>query len=147
MIEEKIQRALDSYASGFNCAQSVVAAFSEAVNVDAQTLCKLSSCFGGGMRMGAACGAFSGALMVLGMRYGFGEYSEDGKAFIEEKTIDFIALWKAQVGFTDCRSILGIDVSDPAQRQAAKENHVFEQKCPNCIEAGVRILQQMMEES
>ena len=41
--------ATDNFRQGYNCAQSVLLAFAEEVNLDKETALKLSSSFGGGM--------------------------------------------------------------------------------------------------
>lgn len=55
----------------YNCAEAVVAAFSEARGEPPRTLTPLVSPFGGGVgSLGHMCGAISGALVVLGRRAG-----------------------------------------------------------------------------
>ena len=50
-----------------NCAQSVLMAFTQSLNIDDETAYKLGSAFGSGMKTGITCGAITGALMVLGL--------------------------------------------------------------------------------
>ncbi len=140
MRETKFEVALATFDEGYNCTQSVISAFAGDLGLDLSSALKLASCFGGGMRMGATCGALSGALMVLGLAKGFAEVSPEAKAEIEEEAKAFIASWKRELGVTDCREILGLDVSDPDQRQKAREQGVFELHCPQCIETAVRLL-------
>ena len=51
----------------FNCCQSVLVPFAREMGLTEEQAFALGSNFNGGMRCGAACGAFAGALMVLGM--------------------------------------------------------------------------------
>ena len=51
----------------YNCAQSVVVAFSDVIGLTDQQSYNLAAHFGSGMRHGSTCGAVTGALMVLGM--------------------------------------------------------------------------------
>lgn len=51
----------------YNCAQGVLAAFAEELGIDEDTAFRVGANFGSGMRMGATCGAVTGALMVLGL--------------------------------------------------------------------------------
>jgi C_GCAxxG_C_C family probable redox protein len=45
--------------------------------LDADTARKISCGFGGGMRHGEVCGAVTGAIMILGLKYG--QYNTDDK--------------------------------------------------------------------
>ena len=55
---------------GFNCAQIVVTDFSKDFNIDEKKSKQIAACFGGGMGCGETCGALTGALMVIGLKYG-----------------------------------------------------------------------------
>lgn len=144
MDSEKTTLALQYHEAGYNCAQAVFSAFSEDFGLDSTTSRKISSCFGGGMRRGATCGALSGALMVLGLAMGFGEMDEAHKACTEELCKILNAEWKEEIGALDCNHILGIDVGDPIQKQMAKESGIFARKCPGCIRTGVRLLEETL---
>lgn len=133
--------AQGNFRNGLNCAQSVVSAFTKQLELDDRTAKRISSCFGGGMRMGATCGALSGALMVLGFAKGFDEFTIERKTNTDNLCIEFVAKWKEKVGNTNCREILGLDVSNPAERQRGKDEGIYERFCPNCIETAVRLLE------
>lgn len=60
------EKALAYYASGCNCAQSVLCACKEYTGVDEKTAQAISAAFGAGMGCGEVCGALTGALMVIG---------------------------------------------------------------------------------
>ncbi len=51
----------------YNCAQSVLIPFREACGLSREAANQLGANFGSGMRHGGACGALTGALMVLGL--------------------------------------------------------------------------------
>lgn len=66
------KRAMELFKEGYNCSQSVFAAFCEECGMDFETALKISSSFGGGMgRLREVCGAVSGMFMVAGMKYGY----------------------------------------------------------------------------
>ena len=66
-MSNKSQQAIELFKQGYNCAQSVFAAFCEDLNLDFETALKLASSFGGGMgKAGEVCGAVSSCIMVLG---------------------------------------------------------------------------------
>ncbi len=70
--EQIADRSVHNFVEApFNCAEAVVAAFSEARGEDARTLAPLVTGFGGGVgSLGHMCGAISGGLVVLGRRAG-----------------------------------------------------------------------------
>lgn len=144
MLSEKALAALKLHDEGYNCAQAVLSVFADDWGISPAAACKISSCFGGGMRMGATCGALTGALMALGLAKGFSEYSPEAKATTEYHTSLLIHSWIEQFGVTDCREILGVDVRDPKARQKAKEQGVFAAHCPNCISSAVMLLEGML---
>ena len=63
--------AKNNFMQGYNCAQAVLLAFCDDLGFDEQTALMLASPFGGGIgRMREVCGAFTGAVMVLGLKFG-----------------------------------------------------------------------------
>lgn len=144
MASERLNKAMSTYDSGCNCAQSVVSAFAEEMGISQDTFLRLSSCFGGGMRIGATCGALSGALMILGLAKGFSKFSAEAKSDIETQTLDFINLWISRFEKTDCREILGLDVTDPLQRERGKQEGIFKLHCPHCISGAVELLESIL---
>ena len=71
MIDHSIL-AKENFLKGYNCSQAVLLSFSDLTGLDETVAMKLASSFGGGMgRMREVCGAVSGALMVLGLLYGY----------------------------------------------------------------------------
>ena len=67
---DQITKAIKLFGQGYMCSQAVFAAFSEQFGITEKQALKIGGCFGGGMNKGEVCGACTGALMVLGMRYG-----------------------------------------------------------------------------
>ncbi len=66
----KREIAINYFNNGYNCAQSVVAAFCEDFGVDKKTALMMSEGFGGGMgRMRLTCGAVTGMFFIVGLKY------------------------------------------------------------------------------
>ena len=135
-----------NHESGFNCAQSVLAVFAEDYGMPLKLALKLASPFGGGMRMAATCGALTGALMVLGLACGYSEFDEELKDKSDQLTRELLRRWQKEIGPTDCKVILGYDVSDPDQRELATQAGVYDLHCPRCIGKAAEILAQMLAE-
>lgn len=69
--EDRAARALDYFHQGYNCSQSVFAAFADVCGLTEETALKLSSPLGAGIgRMREVCGAFCGMSMLAGSLYG-----------------------------------------------------------------------------
>ena len=64
---ERCKIAKEKHELGFNCAQSVLAAFADLTELPEEQLMSLSGGFGGGTGTGELCGAVSGAVMTLGL--------------------------------------------------------------------------------
>ena len=61
------EKAAGMHATGCNCAQSVFLMFAEEGGLDPETARKLLQGFGGGLAVGEACGALTGAAAALGL--------------------------------------------------------------------------------
>ena len=144
-----MQRGLEAaalYANGCNCAQAVLAVFSEALQMDRETAIRVATGFGGGMgRSGNTCGAVTGAFMVLGLARGM-RRAEDAAA--KETTYALVREFSRH--FTDqhatlaCRELLGVDIGTAEGRQAAKERGLFTTLCKELIQDAVIILEKML---
>ena len=65
------QKAQELFCKGCNCAQAIVLAFKDKLDVDELTLKKVSSSFGGGVaRLREVCGCVSGMAIVMGLIHG-----------------------------------------------------------------------------
>lgn len=146
MLSRRQSLALTTFSEGMNCAQSVCSAFAADLSMNYGQMMKLASCFGGGMRMGATCGALTGALMVLGLAAGYSVYDLAAKQDTEKLTLDLLAAWKEKIGQTDCKEILGINPSIPVRRQLAKEQGIFDDNCPHCIATAVELVEKILQE-
>ena len=73
-VDRKINRkkdALGLFHEGYNCAQAILAAYGDMFGLEKKNALKIGAPFGGGVaNTGDTCGALSGALMVIGLRYG-----------------------------------------------------------------------------
>ena len=76
-MKSKSEIAVEKFLGGFNCAQSVFYSFCDDLQFDNNTALKIACGFGAGMgRKEEVCGAVSGGVLVLGIKYGRGEKDE-----------------------------------------------------------------------
>ena len=75
------KRAEELFLEGYNCAQAVLAAFSDLTGLSVEESARIASSFGGGMcGMRSTCGSVSGMLMALGIICGYSDPADhDGK--------------------------------------------------------------------
>ena len=104
--------AASRMAGGFGCGTSVLLGFCENYDLDMQTAARLSCGLGGGCASGEICGAVSGAILVIGLKYGQ-ETEEDmsAKANCRAHVVQFIGSFKEKNGALTCRDLLGCDAS------------------------------------
>lgn len=108
-IEYK-EKAMEYFKQGYNCAQSVVAAFSDKTGLDFTTSLKISSSFGGGMgRLREACGAVTGMFMVAGLIYGYDNPTDKIMKTEHYRLIQYLAAkFREETGSIVCRDLLGL---------------------------------------
>ena len=104
----KAERAKELFLQGYNCAQAVFGAFCEDFGIDFETGVKISSGFGGGIsRRREVCGAVSGAVMVLSMKYGYDDAKADEeKKALYKKVQEVLGGFENEVGSIVCRASL-----------------------------------------
>ncbi|MBP5480452.1 MAG: C_GCAxxG_C_C family protein [Paludibacteraceae bacterium] len=133
--EERIARAKELFKSGFNCSQSVVAAFADLYGLTEEQALKVSASFGGGIgRMRETCGAACGIFLLAGLKYGSTDpKNADAKGenyrIVQELAEDF----KKANGFLKCRDLLGLDKNLKESPQPAERNAAYYAKRP-CVE-------------
>jgi len=64
---DRVELAHAYHKKGFNCCQSVIAAFSDLTGLDEQKSFAIGGGFGGGAGNGELCGALVGGIMALGL--------------------------------------------------------------------------------
>lgn len=141
----KVQQALDTYKSGCNCAQALLTTYAPDVGLDPATACKLATGFGGGMRMGSACGALSGAIMVLSLKFGSQDAnSPDQKARTYRLVEELTKAFEARNGSTQCTDLLGCDITTPEGLAQARERNRFACLCPKMVQDAAEILEDIL---
>ena len=69
-MNRNLDQAIENKEVHMNCCQSVFCSQCEKFGISKSVAYHLGAFFNAGMRHGEVCGACSGALMVLGMKYG-----------------------------------------------------------------------------
>jgi C_GCAxxG_C_C family probable redox protein len=146
MTKEK--KAIDYFRNKYNCAQSVITVFGNEFGLSENDCLKVSCAFGGGMgRQQHTCGALTGALMVLGLKYGKAlNDPEEKKSFTYSKARELFSEFKKLHGSTICRDLLnGLNMNDPDDNRKIKELKLFDIQCEKYVADAVKISEKLME--
>jgi len=139
---EKVNELL---SQGFNCSQIVFLYGSERLGLEPETALKIAGAFGGGMNNGETCGCVTGALMVLGLKYGqYMPYDLAAKSLLIQKKTEFEGRFKEAHETLICREILGYDISNPAEKSIIMEKGLLDEICPCLIWDACQILDDML---
>lgn len=132
----------------YHCSQALFGAFAGDFGLDLKTAFRISTCFGGGMRQGAVCGCITAALLVLGMGMGFYDAQDrELEVYGNKKTDEFIKRFTEKMGgATDCRDILGKDISKPKEMAEIRKEGLILKKCPRAINYAIDILEEMLSD-
>jgi C_GCAxxG_C_C family probable redox protein len=142
----KSDDAVASFMSRFTCSAAVFSAFSDELGLDPDTAKKIACGFGAGIsKTGNICGAVSGALMVIGLKYGKTEANDDAAT---EKTRalvrKFIHEFTEKNGSVNCTALLGYDLGDPEAFSVARDSGLFLTKCPALVRDSADILEKIL---
>lgn len=147
--EERIARAVELFKSGYNCSQSVVAAFADMYGLTEEQALKVSASFGGGIgRMRETCGAACGMFILAGLQYGTTDPKDAaGKGENYRIVQELAEKFKAANGFLKCRDLLGLDKDAKESHQPAERNTAYYTKrpCAQIVEEAAKIWVEEME--
>jgi C_GCAxxG_C_C family probable redox protein len=144
MSKNDVAKAL--HDEGFNCSQAVCAAYAADFGLTRADGLRISAAFGGGVgRTGQTCGAVSGALMVLGLKYGMTEADPKAKERMYAITQEYIARFTALHGTVLCRELLKADLTTPEGRRSIKTRNAHATICTKLIADATEILDDMLE--
>lgn len=109
-MEDRIQRAIELFKSGYNCSQSVVAAFADMYGFTEEQALRMSASFGGGIgRLRETCGAACGMFLLAGLEKGAIDGADkEGKAANYALVQELAAEFKARNGSLNCGELLGL---------------------------------------
>ena len=135
------------FTDGYNCAQSVFAAFSNEVGLSEKEALRYSSAFGGGMgRLREVCGAVSGMFMVLGALYGYDEAKDDGKKKELYKKVQCLAAkFEDEYKTIICRELLGVDGAQRPSPTPRNPEFYKTRPCLAFVRSAAQILSEFIE--
>lgn len=139
------EKALNGFGTGVDCSQAVFGEIATQIGLDGTLAMKIAAAFGGGMWEGETCGAVSGALMAIGLKYGQGENADpDKKNLMLEKCASFKAQFAEKYGSCICREMLGLKIPEDMEQIMAENK--FGTVCCNAVADACEIAASLLNE-
>lgn len=136
--------AEEMFLKGYNCSQTVFAMFSEKYGISQSEAFRIGCGFGGGMRNASVCGAVTGAIMVIGSKYGYTDEKDlEGKTKCYDETLEFTKEFKKRNSSIICRDLLNCDISTKEGMEIGTKNNLFKTTCLKMVLEAVKILKEM----
>ena len=142
-MSEESEYSITCFNDGFSCSQAVLASHCEKLGLEKELAFKISGAFGGGMGYaGEACGAVTGALMLIGLKYG--KYKKEDLES-KDKTYsivkDYIDHFKKKHNSIKCSDLIKYDLSIYEELLKARESGVFKTICPLLVKDSIEIVE------
>ena len=144
-----VEQIAARYAAGCSCAQAVFSGLAPRCGLPAEQAARIAASFGGGIaRQGQMCGALSGALMALGLRFGHtcpppGPDAKQRSLLLSQ---DLIARFRSRMGEITCPGLLGFDLNDATLNATAEQAGTFKRICPGAVRAATEAWLELEEE-
>lgn len=150
-IEARACAGRENFLKGYNCAQSVIAAFADVYpDDDIDTLLRLAASFGGGMgRLRMTCGAVSGMFMLAGLENGSATPGNlDARARNYALVQELGAKFSEENDSMICATLLGLRTGtvEPPRPSERTAEYYRQRPCPRLIESACRIYAQHLAE-
>lgn len=150
-LEDRIQRAVENFMSGYGCTQSVVAAFADLYGLDDTMAKRIAAGFGGGVgRMRMMCGTVSGLVILAGLDCGQTEGADrEGKAACYKVVQELLETFKQRNGSIICAELLGLNgcpvVKTTYVPDERNEAYYKKRPCAQKVESAARIFAEYLQ--
>lgn len=130
-MQVRVDRAVGFFKSGFNCAQSVVAAFADLYGFTEEQAFRMSASYGGGIgRMRMTCGAACGMFLLAGLDCGAVKGDDRmGKSHNYAVVQELAEKFRQMNGSLVCAELLGLSKKENSP-QAEERNAAYYAKRP-----------------
>ena len=146
-IQERVTNARNFFTAGYNCAQAVALAYADIIDLDEQSIAKLTASFGGGMsRLREVCGAVSGMAFVAGALIP-ADNPQNTTAKRENYALmqSFAAAFAKENGSIICREILKNPATDPNPSPRTAEYYA-KRPCARMVMTAAELMDQFIAE-
>lgn len=145
----RIRHTQELFTGGYSCAQSVLLARAEDHGIRPEDAFRIAGGFGGGMAFGEVCGAVSGAIMLIGLKYA-SAIADPGEQHSKRLTYElshrFMEQFRLRTGAICCRDLIGFDFSRIEKHQNIMDiNRNLYENCPGFVHMAVEILEDILK--
>lgn len=136
MPKEKVVELAKSYAvRGFLCSESVLLAACDWLEIKCELIPRIATGFGAGIGgCGSLCGAISGGIMALGLRFGRNDVKRQ-KMKPYWFASDLLKRFEKEFGYLSCRELTKCDFTTEEGRRKYAEQNLWATKCRQYIES------------
>jgi C_GCAxxG_C_C family probable redox protein len=134
----KVEKAVEYFTENYNCSQAIFATYGQEFGIPLDQAFKITSGFGGGMRIGGTCGAVTGAFMILGLKFA------RGKDKPYDKIIEFAEKFCQRNQSTNCLDLIGCDIRTEQGMKKAIDEGLFRTVCTQMVKDSAEILEMML---
>lgn len=132
------------FADGLSCSQVVLGQWADELGYDQEEAHRMASAFGGGMFRGDTCGAVTGALVAIGLKYGYSDDSPEKKDILMNKVAQFQKEFIEKMGSTVCRELVGYDFAQDGGLARAAASGRLMTFCPMAVAIALELLDELM---
>lgn len=138
-------KAKELFLEGYNCAQAVVLAFEDVLDINRNQLARAVSGFGGGIgRRREVCGSISGMVFVISMLYGYSKPKDfEGKMHLYSEIQELTDKFEKINGSIICRELLNLNINgaDSPVPELRSERYYKKRPCCELVKCSADILE------
>ncbi len=136
----------EDFMKGYDCSQVVLRHFAKKLGITEDEANRVAACFGGGMMLGSVCGAYTGALMAIGLKYGHSdpEGLMQQKDIMMAKAAQFKEKFVGEFGTVECKELIGYDVSTSEGLKGALDSGKLLEYCPGLVDKVIGMVEEVL---
>ena len=139
--------AVSRFEQGYSCSQAVFSSLAEQRGVDRDLALRIAAGLGGGVaRTAGTCGCITGGILAIGLAQP--SVSPEENKTQKDKTYEtgqqFMRKFAEQHGSTNCRDLLGCDISTAEGLQQARQDGLFKTRCSQYVRDSVELVQSIL---
>lgn len=148
-MQSRVEEAVQTFESGYNCAQSVFATYADLFGIDKETALKLASPMGAGVgRMREICGTVSAMAMLAGLKEGNTDPENvEGKERIYTLVREMSDKFRDENGTIICRELLGKTRREQSARPEERTAEYYANRpCSRLVADAAKLVEEMLLE-
>lgn len=126
----RADRAEELFRKGYNCSQSVFAAFADVLGMSVEEAAKIASPFGAGFgKLREVCGAVSGMTLAAGYLKGYDDPADyESKKELYRLIQMMCAEFEERKGTIICRELLGLQKGEDAAEPSVRTEEYYQSR-------------------